>query len=56
MVLCQKRKVNAKNRIQIPTEIAEGMGIREGDSVYISFDEKTKEIKITLGDIERKER
>jgi len=48
MILCEKKKMDDKCRLLIPTEYVTGAGGKPGGTVYVSFDEDTKEIKIII--------
>lgn len=48
MILCEKKKMDGKCRLQIPTAFIIEAGGKPDDTVYVSFDEDTKEIKITI--------
>lgn len=48
MILCQKKKMDDKCRLQIPKAFIIGAGGQPDETVYVSFDEDTKEIKITI--------
>lgn len=48
MILCQKKKMDGKCRLQIPTTFIIEAGGQPDGYVYVSFNEDTKEIKITI--------
>ena len=47
MVLCERKKLDDKCRLLIPTDYIKASGGRPGGYVYVSYDEDTAEIKIT---------
>ena len=48
MQLCEIKRFDDKCRIGIPKEYVAGAGSKPNQRAYVSFDEETKEIKITL--------
>lgn len=48
MILCEKKKMDGKCRLQIPTAFIIEAGGTPNGMAYVSFDEDTKEIKITV--------
>lgn len=48
MILCERKKMDGKCRIQIPTTYILEAGGKPDSIVYVSFDEETKEIKIKI--------
>ena len=48
MQLCEIKRLDDKCRISIPKEYVAGAGGKPNQRAYVSFDEETKEIKITL--------
>lgn len=47
MILCEKKKLDDKCRLQIPTKFIKESGGKPGGIVYVLFDEETGEIKLT---------
>lgn len=48
MVLVEKRRLDQKTRLHIPAVYIKAAGGQPNGDVYVSFDEKTKEIKISF--------
>lgn len=48
MQLCEIKRFDDKCRISIPKEYVAGAGGKPNQRAHVSFDEETKEIKITL--------
>ncbi len=48
MVLCEKKMMDGKCRVQIPTAYILEAGGNPDGIVYIFFDKETREIKITV--------
>ena len=48
MVLCEKKRMDGKCRLQIPTEYIIEAGGKPDGTVYVSFHEETKEIRIII--------
>ncbi len=48
MILCEIKKMDGKCRLQIPTEFIKSAGGQPDSKVYVRYNEKTREIKITL--------
>ena len=55
MVLCQKAKLDQKNRILIPRDFIKVAGGEDNGSCYVTCDEDTKEIKIIIRPMKEKE-
>lgn len=48
MILCEIKKMDGKCRLQIPTKFIKSAGGQPDSKVYVRYNEKTREIKITL--------
>lgn len=50
MILCQRLRIDSQGRVQIPRELMEEAMLSNGDYVYISVDEVSREFVIAKQD------